>query len=37
MRWHPDRNGAANGALDPKDIERILNSLGEAVIWIEGD
>lgn len=23
--------------LDPKDIERILNTLSEAGIWIEGD
>ncbi|WP_426423634.1 RNA polymerase sigma factor region1.1 domain-containing protein [Bradyrhizobium genosp. A] len=26
-----------NEALDPNDIERILNSLSEAGIWIEGD
>ena len=25
------------GVLDPKDIERILNALSEAGIWIEGD
>lgn len=23
--------------LDPKDVERILNALSEAGIWIEGD
>ncbi|WP_354181836.1 hypothetical protein [Bradyrhizobium sp. LA6.1] len=26
-----------SGVLDPKDIERILNALSEAGIWIEGD
>lgn len=26
-----------SGELDPKDIERILNALSEAGIWIEGD
>jgi hypothetical protein len=26
-----------SGVPDPKDIERILNTLSEAGIWIEGD
>jgi hypothetical protein len=26
-----------SGVLDPKDIERILNTLSEAGIWIEGN
>jgi hypothetical protein len=26
-----------SGALAPQDIERILNALSEAGIWIEGD
>jgi hypothetical protein len=26
-----------SGVLDPKDIERIFNTLSEAGIWIEGD
>ncbi|WP_074123501.1 RNA polymerase subunit sigma-70 [Bradyrhizobium sp. AS23.2] len=26
-----------SSVLDPKDIERVLNALSEARIWIEGD
>ncbi|WP_354127286.1 MULTISPECIES: RNA polymerase sigma factor region1.1 domain-containing protein [unclassified Bradyrhizobium] len=26
-----------SSTLDPKDVERVLNALSEAGIWIEGD